>query len=160
MKNITLGQAISIVANLGVLAGLLLLAIELNQNNQLMRSAGVVTLQEKAMEWNARIAENYEIAEIISKANNNEPLNDIENIRLTSLTNILLGGFVMDYLQYETGLITEDYINGIIPRYRSAFRNRPYQAELWETVKYRYPETFVRFMDECVVGDCEGVGDL
>ncbi len=160
MKKIDLGQTISIVANLGILAGLVLLAVELNQNNQLIRSAGVISLNEKAMEWNARIAENHEVAEIISKANNSEILTDTEQIRLTALTNILLAGWVMDFLQYQTGLVTEDYMNGIIPRYKDAFRNRPFQAEHWETAKDRYPQEFVHFMDECVIGDCQGVEDI
>ena len=160
MKKIDLGQTISIVANLGILAGLVLLAVELNQNNQLLRSAGVISLNEKAMEWNARIAENHEVAEIISKANNSEILTDTEQLRMTALTTILLAGWVMDFLQYQTGLVTEDYMNGIIPRYKDAFRNRPFQAEHWETAKDRYPQEFVHFMDECVIGDCQGVDDI
>ena len=38
MKKIDLGQTVSIMANLGVIAGIVFLAIELRQNNVLMRS--------------------------------------------------------------------------------------------------------------------------
>ena len=38
MKQIDLGQTITILANLGVIAGIVLLAIELNQNNALLRN--------------------------------------------------------------------------------------------------------------------------
>jgi len=160
LKKIDLGQTISIVANLGILAGLVLLAVELNQNNQLMRSAGVISLNEKAMEWNARIAENHEVAEIISKAINSEVLTDTEQIRLRALTNVLLAGWVMDFQQYQTGLVTEEYMNGIVPRYRDALRNRPYQSVFWETIKDTYPQDFVRFMDECVIVACGSVDEL
>ncbi len=40
MKKIELGQAIGILANIGVLGGLLLLAFELRQNNELMAAEG------------------------------------------------------------------------------------------------------------------------
>jgi len=38
MKKIDLGQTISIVANIGVIAGIVFLAVELRQNNQMMLS--------------------------------------------------------------------------------------------------------------------------
>ena len=38
MKKIHLGQSVQIIANLGVIAGIIFLAIEIHQNNQLMRS--------------------------------------------------------------------------------------------------------------------------
>ena len=36
MKNIDLGQTIGILANLGVIAGIVFLAVELQQNNKLL----------------------------------------------------------------------------------------------------------------------------
>ena len=38
MKKIDLGQTLGIVANVGVIAGILLLAYELNQNRQMMQA--------------------------------------------------------------------------------------------------------------------------
>ena len=38
MKKISLGQTLGILANLGVIAGILLLTYELNQNRQMMQS--------------------------------------------------------------------------------------------------------------------------
>jgi len=43
MKKIDLGQTISIVANLGVLAGLILLIVELNQNRELAQAEFLVS---------------------------------------------------------------------------------------------------------------------
>ena len=40
MKKIDLGQAITILANLGVIGGILLLAYELRQNNELIAAEG------------------------------------------------------------------------------------------------------------------------
>jgi len=38
MKKIDLGQTLTILANVGVLAGILLLVFELNQNREMMRA--------------------------------------------------------------------------------------------------------------------------
>ena len=38
MKKVDLGQAITILANVGVIAGILLLAYELNQNQRMMQA--------------------------------------------------------------------------------------------------------------------------
>ena len=39
MKKVDVGRAVGILANLGVVAGIIFLAIEVGQNNELMRAA-------------------------------------------------------------------------------------------------------------------------
>ncbi len=50
MKKIDLGQTVSIIANLGVIAGIVFLAIELSQNTDAMRSQTVQALQSEYRE--------------------------------------------------------------------------------------------------------------
>ena len=136
------------------------LAEQTEQNNRLMSSAGVASLNDKAMEWNARVAENPGVAEILLKASRGETLSETETFRLQSLHNVAMDGWAMDFLQYDAGLIPPEYLNTTVPRYRSAFLGIPKFAEYWDEAKVRYPDSFVEFIDECVVQICEGLEEL
>ena len=62
MKKLDLGQTVGILANLGVIAGILFLAIELRQNNQLLRVEAIGTVLEAQMSRSELIAENEGLA--------------------------------------------------------------------------------------------------
>jgi hypothetical protein len=104
MKKIDLGQTMSTVANIGVIAGIAFLAVELNQNRDLMRAQIRHELSLGAIDYLAREATNGELAEVVQKAYDNEPLNPVEARRFRYQTSAWFR-YVEDVnYQYRNGL--------------------------------------------------------
>jgi len=51
MKKIDLGQTLNTLANVGVIAGIVFLAVELNQNNEFLELEARATLSEYSLEF-------------------------------------------------------------------------------------------------------------
>ena len=68
MKKIDVGQTISILANLGVIAGIVFLGMELRQNNELMTQQQRFNRPSISPGTNTVIAENRDLAELRAKA--------------------------------------------------------------------------------------------
>ena len=86
MKKIDLGQAVTLLANVGVIAGIVFLAVELQQNNELMGAAARAAQNERIQDF---VEQRYTVpglAEILIKARDGEPLTEVEELKLFSLT--------------------------------------------------------------------------
>lgn len=78
------GQAINTLANVGVIAGIVFLAVELSQNNELLEmEARTVLIQNQQDGWD-RIAENPELVSLFIKDRNGELLTEAEEFRLNA----------------------------------------------------------------------------
>ena len=82
MKKVDLGQTISILANLGVIAGIVFLAVELRQNNSLMAAQARFNQLSAQAETHIILAENPDLAWALVRANNNEELTPGEEASL------------------------------------------------------------------------------
>jgi len=80
-----LNSWLTLLANLGVLLGIVFLAIELRQNNELMESEARFNRVSVSKEGYNIQSTNGELAEIIVKVNNNAPLTEVELYRFTML---------------------------------------------------------------------------
>ncbi len=105
MKKIDLGQTIGIFANIGVIAGIIFLAVELQQNNQLLRSEAEYHLFENMTATASDLIRDASLAEIFVKTNNNEELSDVERVRIDWLYERAYLSFAWEYSQYENGLV-------------------------------------------------------
>ncbi len=130
-------------ANVGVLIGIVLLAIELRQNNQLMegeaRRARASSVQET---WTV-MAENGELASLIAKDLNGEPLDQVGSLRLMAFWLRTLTDLQLAYQE-----LPEDELAPVAARYRSNFRQFPSLVTTWETHKKWFRQDFVTWMDD------------
>ncbi len=130
-------------ANVGVLIGIVLLAIELRQNNQLMegeaRRARASSVQET---WTV-MAENGELASLIAKDLNGEPLDQVDSLRLMALWLRTLTDLQLAYQE-----LPEDELAPVAARYRSNFQQFPSLVTTWETNKKWFRQDFVTWMDD------------
>ena len=67
MNKIDLGQTITILANVGVIAGIVFLGIELQQNNELLSSQIRSTRVENRLSLVDRLFDNLEVIELLGK---------------------------------------------------------------------------------------------
>ena len=81
MKKLDIGELVQTLANVGVLAGIVFLAIEIRQNNELMEAEARFNRLSVSREAYNIQSTNRELAEIIVKANNNESLTEVEHYR-------------------------------------------------------------------------------
>ena len=79
MKSSDLGKFVQTLANVGVIAGIVFLAFELRQNNELMEAEARFNRLTVSREAYNILSTNGELAEIIVKANNNESLTEVEH---------------------------------------------------------------------------------
>ena len=76
---------VSIATNVGVLVGIVLLVIELQQNNdQLAAQARYAQFENQSYDFNRVIFENADLATIVTKSENQEPLSEVEERVLNS----------------------------------------------------------------------------
>lgn len=74
MKKLDLGQAVTVLANLGVIAGIAFLAIEVQQNNELLAAQARSDLTGRRADFVEMGITSPDLAEIIVKAGSGEPL--------------------------------------------------------------------------------------
>ena len=92
MKKIKLGQVVSILANVGVILGLMFLAYELRQNNQLIEAQQRDSRNSRVLYLNEVIIESPGLAEIISKSGRGEPISEVDSVRLSNFQMRLVRG--------------------------------------------------------------------
>ena len=149
MKKIDLGQGIAIVANLGVIVGIVLLTIELNQNNALLRNEARYNLHAARTNEIEMSVLDPELGELWFKASEGEELTGAERRRMESM---LLGRFVRwewYYEQYRNGLIAEEVLP--IAAWRNVFSEGAIIAEIWSKQKGLLTPSFVQWMEQNVV---------
>ena len=99
MQKIEFQQLISILANLGVIAGIVFLGYELRQNNDLMASEARATYASMDQTGWGFIIENPDLIEIYIKDRNGEALSDGEEMRLNAMWMQTLAQFQFRYFE-------------------------------------------------------------
>ena len=147
MKRLELDQAISILANLGVIAGIVFLGVELRQNNDQLRSQSRANIYE----MQAEIQRNYfrndgGMADLYVKANTDGAvLTAVEATRLASYQTHLLRTMEFIFREDPDGAV--DSIRWM----RTLFRSTPGMTDEWESIKSNRDPDFVEFLEAQVI---------
>lgn len=108
MKKLDFGQAITVLANLGVLIGILLLVYELAQNREMIRGQTRNSVAEMLVNLLSLEVGDPGIAEIQVKHRSGEPLTAIEFERFQALQGAYWRYRENVHYQYRNGLYEED----------------------------------------------------
>lgn len=102
-----LNNWLSLLANIGVLAGIIFLAYELQQNTNIARSSAYGDTVQEINEWRSLVASDAELARIfpIYIADEVDTLNPIEGQRLRQLVAIILGIYENGYYSNQRGIM-------------------------------------------------------
>ena len=150
MKKNDLGQTITILANLGVIAGIVFLGYEIQQNNRLLGAQARSDMRASRIAYNELLMV-PEITSVIVKATNNEELSEEESFRLERLRRSLFTRWEAEYREFEEGMYGIDALP--VQGYREAFRYMPGLLEAWQSNKRLRDPEFVQWMDETVVNE-------
>ena len=118
MKKLDLGQAIQILANVGVLAGLVFLGLELRQNTQAVRLASAESYLTGGSELDLRIASEPELAAFLIRSDGSEPLSAVDELRLEHWNYAVLRQWETAYYLGSIGALDE----GLWAAYRHEIR--------------------------------------
>ena len=150
MKKIELGRTVSILANAGVIAGILFLVFELRQNNSLLESEARSNLDANRVSMQQNIVEDSGgIAELMYRARMGEQLTGLENWRLGVRRSMVLFSFESMYQEVRTGPLVESDIP--LRQWAGSFSSDPGMRAVWDTVKNDMDPDFVQFVDQRVL---------
>jgi hypothetical protein len=85
MEKIDLGQAITISANIGVIAGIVFLGFELRQNNRLIASEALAVRASMNQTGWGYLVENPDLVALLVRDQNGESLTEEEQFRLNAM---------------------------------------------------------------------------
>ena len=111
MKSDRLNQWLSLAANFGVIAGLVLLFFELRQTNTAIIGATYQQRTEENVEWQKWLAESEYLMPSVFGIRQSG-LESLPALARTRTTSAMIGAMHKldgEYFQYELGLLTEDY---------------------------------------------------
>ena len=148
MKGIEPGQVMTFVANVGVLGGILLLAYELRQNNELMEADA--RLNRVAMSVNAwrSTAENGDLTELREREKSGKELSNTERRRVDAAVMSIFVIVAWTFAELSEKSLA---VNQVREVQRYNFANFPEYRRVWEARKSTFDPTFVQWMDENVV---------
>jgi len=152
MKKLGLGQAIAVLANLGVIAGIVFLGVELSQNNQLLEAESRYARGNRAVELYMAQAFNRDFAVALAKSTNGETLDSADQIQLRAFTLAIFRNFEANFDEAQAGTMSEAPIREAL---RDIVQNQGVVAPLpwydyWQIYKPRASPEFVQWMEESI----------
>jgi hypothetical protein len=112
MKKIDLGQTLQILANFGVIAGIVFLAFELNQDRQLTRAQIRHELSQSSMDVVLRFNEDLGTSNLVRRGLAGDELTEDEEARFGALLVAWYRHMENMHYQYRNGLYDDDEFRG------------------------------------------------
>ena len=140
MKKLDLGQTITILANVGVIAGIVFLVFELQQSNRIAIASTEMGIRNGYSELNRGIYTNSDVAELMSKASElNATWSNVESMR----SRMILYDIVNVWLSVETAcdndLAGEATCEELGDDIRSFVDEFPGLRQMWRDFLNSYP---------------------
>ena len=148
MKKLDLGQTISVLANVGVIAGIVFLGIEIGQNNDLMREEAERARAESIREGSTLVVENPGLAEIMVKESEGRDLTAAEGLQLEHYHMRSLVGYSISFRQLPT-----ESLDAMGNYFRRRYQTSPAWRRMWDQYQDTYEPDFVRFKEENIVNE-------
>jgi hypothetical protein len=154
---ITLGQSVEILANLGVVAGLVFLGLEIRQNTELLESEIVATRHFMRTEDFLLPLEYPDLATALIKNHNGQELSEYQQLILNRAMATMLHNWQFVYTQYAKGRIEQESIP--VKAWRRAFLGDdisgtgywPDLSDFWIANRVVFTPEFAAWMESNIV---------
>jgi len=110
MKISEFNDWLSLIANLGVLVGIIFLAVELQQNSNIAQADSYRQIVENIADWRSEINNNPELFDLWTAYAADYKLQEMgseDRVRVVFLVNNIFGSFESAYYAREYGIISE-----------------------------------------------------
>jgi hypothetical protein len=122
MKKIDLGQTITILANLGVIGGIVFLAFEIRQNTAQMRAEAAYSIHQDVQSLNRDIYQDPEFANLVIQGEQSfdtlEPI-DQRRVRAYFYSELNLADFIMGLEEDGLSNVSFRYVDLIVDQFQS-----------------------------------------
>ncbi len=131
-----------LVANLGVLAGLVLVILQLNQNERMIRAQTRHEIASGIIELLADSGGNEQLADVIRRGAIGEPLTPVEQQQYTLRMGALLRLWEDEHYQYRMGLYDEAEFGHERETWKSVLASSKGLIDLWCRTSGNYSAEF------------------
>jgi hypothetical protein len=146
MKSDRYAEWLSVTANFAVVAGIIFLAVEIQQNNALQESEARTKYMEIRKVTLENVSQNDALLESILKARGNQELTPLEKERLSTVYRAFFVLWEWEYDFYNDGLLEESPRQ----RWKSAAASYPMIRQYWAMHRNTFSSGFVKYMNENV----------
>ena len=150
MKKIDVGQSISILANIGVIAGIIFLAYELRQNTLVTEIAAAQNVVTNIGSRNIVVIENDDFAQVLLRADSGEPLTPSESMRLRIFFSDALRAWQSIFLQNRRGALDEAMWHTQLAEMELTINGYGSYRAHWDLTKDNYSPEFVALVDSLI----------
>jgi len=150
MKKIDLAQTVTILANLGVIAGIVFLGIEIRQNSALMRVQINQARADAAMVSNEQSFNSDYIPPILEKIRLGEELDPVEWDRYLDYFRAMNRNQDNVLSQWEAGMLGDNTPRSVIDYACFFVGSTPTSLEAWERTKTGYTDSYIAFVEDAL----------
>jgi len=147
MRKIDAGQAITILANLGVIAGIVFLGVEIRQTNELMESEARFNRLSISTEARNILSTNGELAAIFVKVNNDESLTEVEALRFEEAQMRFLANMEWIFQERPDGSRDREYAETILMQALKTGPRSTATVEIFLNRRENFDPEFVRWIE-------------
>lgn len=135
-------------ANVAVLAGIVLIIAELNQNYEMMRASTRNEITQSELSLLASMASNRDLVDVLFKAGSGEELSDTERFLVRVQSEAVFRLWQNVHYQGRVGLYDEEEFRKHIDTMRSVLSHSPWLVDYWCDSRGLYPPLFVAEIDK------------
>jgi hypothetical protein len=151
MKKIELGQIFSVLANIGVIASLIFVGIQVQQGAAATRSATVLQLKDSWVQLNLATATSPELADAFHelKAQKWNDASYQTRFHVAGFFRTLFHTWSNAYYQYRNGTLEQEWWVASLREARENMKN-PVARQVWSDWSYVYDDSFRSLMDDLI----------
>ncbi len=143
MDTDTASRWLTLVANLGVLAGLIFVAIELNQNTKATVASASEQITNQSLDYFALGMDNQVIALARYKQSIGDELSGFEQNQLWWHQYYNFRGFENVYLQYQRGYLEQSEWDRYQRIIKSRLATDEFAQKMWEETQHAWTDEFI-----------------
>jgi hypothetical protein len=154
LKKLDFAQTIGLLANLGVIAGIVFLGLELQQNNALLASQSrAIQLSQQSALLNS--FSHSQMVEMTNRVSAGQEPTPGQQLVMVTIANKLFDFWEWQYFENKAGMLDEEQLPIFAMRNWYFGRTEipiPVQ-QMWERRKGAYSEDFINFFEENVIAE-------
>jgi len=152
MKISAIKEGVSLLANIGVIASIVFLGLEMRQNTEMIKSQTRDAITEKQMIWYSSLVENEDLAFIWNISSTEPTLLQRGTPEYYRWNFYILENFRMwenEYYQYQQGLFDSSEFEPRLITWAGVL-NRPMSLEWWQRAQRSFSPDFVSLIDSLI----------
>jgi hypothetical protein len=154
-EKIEFGQSLEILANVGVLAGIIFLAIEISQNTAVVEAEMSQNRTDTAMSEAQSIYNSDHLPAILTALRNGESITDVDQERIYHWARSFNRNMDNQLRLYRQGMLDENVIRSMEFAIQDVIGFSPVTRELWERSKLQYSDDYIQIVDKVLVSNPE-----